>query len=61
MPFTEEEKRAWHEQKRAREQRPQPSFRSQPIAICLHCHQPFGMSEGTMTDEVAICDTCLGD
>jgi hypothetical protein len=25
------------------------------------CQNPFGISEGTITDEVAICDICNGD
>lgn len=61
MPFTDEEKRAWHEEKRAHEQRPQPNFRSQPVAICVHCQRPFSIGDGSITGEAAICDICLGD
>jgi hypothetical protein len=60
MPFTEDEKRRWHDDKRSREQ--QPVFRkSQPVAVCVHCQNPFGINEGTITPEVSICDVCNGD
>lgn len=61
MPFTDEEKRAWHEQKRAREHRPEPVHRPAPIAVCVHCQNPFGVNEGVVTDDAALCDICLGD
>jgi hypothetical protein len=53
MPFTDEEKRSWHEEKRKREYRPTPIFRSAPVAICVHCHNPFGITEGVITSEIA--------
>ena len=61
MPFTEDEKRRWHEAKRARERRPKGVYPSEPNAICIHCNNPFGISEGVVTDEVALCDVCNGD
>jgi hypothetical protein len=61
MPFTDEEFRRWHEEKQRREHRPPIEFRRSPAAVCVHCHQPFGISEGVVTDEVAICDVCNGD
>jgi hypothetical protein len=61
MPFTEEEKLAWHAEKRTREQRQKPIYRSEPVAVCVHCQNPFGISEGIMTDEFALCDICDGD
>jgi hypothetical protein len=61
MPFTEDEKRRWHEAKRAREHRPERVLRSEPVAICIHCQNPFGINEGVFTDEVALCDVCNGD
>lgn len=61
MPFTEEERRAWHEEKRAREWRPEPVHRSPAVAVCVHCQNPFGVNEGIITDEVALCDICSGD
>lgn len=60
MPFTEEEIRQWREEKRRREQEP-PRRRPEPVATCVHCQQPFGFTEGTITEEVAICDICNGD
>lgn len=61
MPFTDEEKRHWHQQKQKREYRPTPVYHSQPVAICVHCHNPFGIDEGVVTPEVALCDVCNGD
>ena len=61
MPFTDEDFEAWHKRKLRREVRPAPEFRSLPVATCVHCHRPFGITEGVITDEVAICDICNGD
>ncbi len=61
MPFTEDEKRRWHEDKSQREHRPSDAYFSEPIAICIHCKNPFGVSEGVITDEIALCDVCNGD
>lgn len=60
MPFTEDEKRRWHEEKRKREPEP-PRRRPEPVAECVSCQNPFGYGEGTITPEVAICDVCNGD
>lgn len=62
MPFTEEERRRWREEKRAREpvRELRPS-RPPPVAICLHCHQPFGHGEGYIDEEIALCGFCDGD
>jgi hypothetical protein len=61
MAFTEEEFEAWHHAKLQRESKPLPEYRSPPVAICVNCQRPFGLTEGTITDEVAICDICNGD
>lgn len=61
MPFTEEERRAWHEEKQARERREAPVHRSPPIAVCVNCQNGFGINEGIVTEEVALCDICAGD
>ena len=61
MPFTEEERARWHEEKLRRERRPAATYMSPPAATCIHCHNPFGISEGVITPEVAICDVCNGD
>jgi len=61
MPFTEEEKRAWHEAKRAHGHRLRPVHAPAPVAVCVHCQNPFGANEGVVTGEAALCDICLGD
>lgn len=61
MPFTKDEMEAWHRAKREREWKPTPVYRSPPIATCIHCHQPFGINDGTVTDEFALCDRCGDD
>lgn len=61
MPFTEKERRAWHAEKRARERRQERIHRSEPVAICTNCQNPFGINEGVITDEFALCDICDGD
>ena len=60
MPFTEDEKRRWHEEKRLREL-PRPPLRPEPVAVCVHCHNPFGIGEGTVSDDFPIYDICDGD
>lgn len=60
MSFTEEEKRLWHEEKRHREQHP-PRAQPEPIAVCVHCQRPFGINEGVVTEDAALCDICNGD
>jgi hypothetical protein len=62
MPFTDEESRRWHEQKRARERAAEPPrWRPHPAAVCIHCHNPFGCGEGHISGEAQLCDLCLGD
>ena len=61
MAFTEEEFRKWHAEKQKRECRPSQKVSSLPIAECVVCQNPFGVSEGTIAHEVAICDGCNGD
>ena len=61
MPFTDDEKRRWHEAKRMGEHGSERAYRSEPVAICLHCQNPFGINDGVITDEVALCDVCNGD
>ena len=61
MPFTDEEKRLWHEEKTKRENWPTAVSRSEPIAVCVHCQNAFGTNEGVITLEVALCDVCNGD
>ena len=61
MAFTEEEFEAWHRAKLQREFKPTPTDQSAPVATCVSCQQPFGYSEGTITEDVAICNICDGD
>ncbi|MFL6729375.1 MAG: hypothetical protein ACJ8E3_00705 [Sphingomicrobium sp.] len=61
MSFTEEELEAWHRAKLKREFKPTPEYPSPPAAECVSCQRPFGYNEGTITDDVAICDICNGD
>jgi len=60
-PFSEMERRAWLEEKHARERRDQPLSCSTHVAICVHCQIPFGISEGVVTHEATLCYVCLGD
>lgn len=60
MPFTDEEKHRWHDEKRKREYRPSQAFRSESVAVCVHCQNSFGINEGVITPEAAICDVCNG-
>jgi hypothetical protein len=61
VSFTKEEFEAWHKAKREREFRAELTFESPPVAICIHCHRPFGMTEGVIMNELALCDICNGD
>lgn len=29
--------------------------------VCVHCQNPFGIGEGVITKEVALCDICASD
>ncbi len=59
--FTDAERQAWLGAKRAREGRNQGFAPVHPAAVCVHCQRPFGIAEGIITDEVALCDVCAGD
>ncbi|MEA3051799.1 MAG: hypothetical protein QOG72_702 [Sphingomonadales bacterium] len=62
MAFTDEERLRWHDEKRARERKQElPTWRPDPVAVCVHCHSPFGYGEGYIGEEVALCDGCDGD
>lgn len=65
MAFTSEEKRKWHEERQQQadrlEQQRRAAWKPSPIAICINCQNPFGINEGVITDDVAMCDLCLGD
>lgn len=59
MSFTDEEKQQWLRDKQVRE-RETPPLPKESYAICLHCNNPFGITEGVVTSEAAICDVCNG-
>jgi hypothetical protein len=61
MPFTDEERRNWLEEKQKREHKADIRYRAEPVAECIHCGLPFGYGEGLITDEVSLCDVCDGD
>lgn len=61
MSFTDEERRAWHEEKRRREMKPQTTSRPIAVTECIHCGQPFGYGEGFISDEISLCDICDDD
>lgn len=29
-------------------------------AVCLHCNNPFRLSDGVVTPDAALCDVCNG-
>lgn len=60
MPFTPEEIRQWHDQRRKRDVDP-PRASATPVAVCIHCQRPFGINDGVITADVAVCDVCNGD
>lgn len=31
------------------------------VSTCLHCGNPFLISEGVVTSDAALCDICNGD
>ncbi|HET9639505.1 MAG TPA: hypothetical protein VFP12_09890 [Allosphingosinicella sp.] len=62
MPFTDEERSCWREEKKSRQRKQEsPSGRPAPAAICVNCQNPFGYGEGVITEDAALCDICLGD
>lgn len=58
MDFTDEDRWAWQEQRRSNGgSATETDF--QITNTCLHCGRQFGMSEGVVMEDVAICGTCL--
>lgn len=60
MPFTPKEIQQWHEDRHKREVEPSRT-RATPVAVCIHCQRPFGINEGVVTADAAICDVCNGE
>ncbi len=46
-------------QKRRRREAPEPS-KDVDDETCLHCGNPFRVSDGVVTPDAAICDVCNG-
>ena len=63
MSFTPEEKRRWHEEKLRLEKEQEFRHAAQPLKpfSCIHCGNPFGLAEGVVREDAAICWGCLGD
>jgi hypothetical protein len=61
VAFTDEERLAWHERKRTVEHHSRPAPEPPAAPLCVNCQNPFGINEGVITDEVALCDICSGD
>lgn len=63
MSFTPEEKRRWHEEKLRLEKEQECRYTPQSAKPfnCIHCGNPFGLAEGVVTEDAAICCGCLGD
>lgn len=67
MSFTPEEIEQWHRDRRAvsdkieldRLREWERSRRAIAVAVCIHCGNPFGLSEGYISDEVEMCYQCL--
>ena len=67
MTFTPEELEEWHRNRRVisdeietrRQLERERARRAAAIAVCIHCNNPFGFSEGIITDDVQMCYICL--
>ena len=63
MPFSDKERAQYLAEKRKREggvHRDAMHTRPAPIHVCVHCQKSIGVGEGSVSGEVAVCDTCLG-
>jgi cytochrome c553 len=69
MPFTPNEIEQWHRERRTasdkieaeRARHWEEVRRASAIAVCISCHNPFGINEGYISDEVEMCYVCIGD
>lgn len=64
MPFTNKEREQYLAEKKKREFahcHDTTRCRPEAVAVCVHCQNGFGVNEGVITDDVSICDVCLGD
>lgn len=66
MSFTDAERRKWLGEKLARErslpssagEQHQTTENMEEYTVCLHCNNSFRRSEGSVTQDAAICDVC---
>lgn len=58
--FTDAERQAWLEERRALQGRSKSTMTDAPAALCVHCGNTVGYA-GSITDEAALCVVCLGD
>lgn len=63
MPFTDKEREQYLAEKKREvaDRRDITQRRPEAIAVCVHCQNGFGVNEGVVTNDVSICDVCLGD
>ncbi len=67
MTFTPDEIEKWHNDRRAASDKieadrlhaHQRARRASATATCVHCGNPFGISEGHISDDLEICYVCL--
>ncbi len=63
MPFTDKERAQYLAEKRKREggvHRDAMQSRPPRVHVCVHCQNLFGVDEGSVSGEIAVCDACLG-
>ena len=59
MSFTDEERAQWHRERREHRDGVSESETASDRHVCDHCKNPFSPSQGTVTPEISVCDTCL--
>ena len=63
MSFSEHEKKAWYQEKREQEKatamRQQSFHASGPKFLCLHCNNEYPRSQGSVSGDNFLCDTCI--
>jgi hypothetical protein len=63
MPFSDKERAQYLAEKRKRESgvhRDATQTRPPRVQVCVHCQNSFGVGEGSVSGEIAVCDACLG-
>ncbi len=67
MSFTPDEIDKWHRDRKAASDRIEADRRNSAdqarraaaVATCIHCGNPFGISEGHISEDVEMCYICL--